>query len=416
MGNYEGWKLRFFTMWIGQAFSLFGSTLASFGVIWWLTQSTGSATVLAVGTMITMLPGVFIGPFAGALVDRWNRRRVMMVADGVGALAAAALAILFWTGQIEVWHVYVSMFIRSLAGSFHFPASQASTSLLVPEDQLTRVAGMNQMLQGASSIAAPPLGALLVAVLPLPGMLAIDVVTALIAVTLVATIAIPQPERSAEPTSVMQDVRAGLRYIWDWTGLRMVLILATVLNLVLNPAFALLPILVTRHFQGGALQLAWMEAAMGAGIIVGGVILGAWGGFKRKIMTSILGLAGLSVGALMIGLAPSSMYVLALAAMCIMGIMSSVTNGPFFAIIQTVVAPEMQGRVFTVMGSITMGLSPIGLALAGPLSDQFGVQMWYVLGGIASIGLLATCLLSPAIMNLEEGRGRADGVRGEVAV
>src|SRR5262245_46192891 len=107
----SNWKLRFFTIWIGQAFSLFGTSLAGRGMIWWLTQSTGSATVLALATMMTMIPGIVIGPFAGALVDRWDRRVVMMVADSVAALAAATLAILFWSGGIEIWQVYTVMFI-----------------------------------------------------------------------------------------------------------------------------------------------------------------------------------------------------------------------------------------------------------------------------------------------------------------
>ncbi|HEU5088413.1 MAG TPA: MFS transporter, partial [Roseiflexaceae bacterium] len=163
------WQRRFFTVWIGQAFSLFGSSLANFALIWWITQETKSATVLAIGTIVTMVPGIIIGPFAGALVDRWDRRRVMIVADALGACAAAMLAILFATGRIEVWHIYTAMFVRSLAGAFHFPAMQASTALMVPDDQLTRVAGLNQMLQGASGIVAPPLGALLVSVLPFAG-------------------------------------------------------------------------------------------------------------------------------------------------------------------------------------------------------------------------------------------------------
>jgi DHA3 family macrolide efflux protein-like MFS transporter len=283
---------------------------------------------------------------------------------------------------------------------------QASTSLLVPEEHLTRVAGMNQMLQGASSIIAPPLGALLVGLLPLPGMMAIDVFTAMIAVGTMSLVRIPRPERIGELGTVMQDVRAGLRYIWDWTGLRAVLILATILNLLLTPAFSLLPILVTRHFVGGPFQLASMEAAMGGGMIAGGMLLGVWGGFKRRILTTVMGAAGLGIGAFMVGLAPANLFPLALAGMCVMGAMSSIANGSLFAIVQSIVAPEMQGRVFTVMGSISMSLSPIGLAIAGPLSDRLGVQTWYITGAITCLLIMVVCVITPAIMQLEEGRGR----------
>jgi MFS transporter, DHA3 family, macrolide efflux protein len=416
MDSMHGWKARFFLIWTGQAFSLFGSSLAGFGVVWWMTQTTGSATVLALATMMTILPGVLLGPFAGALVDRWDRRVVMMVADTVAALAALALMLLFWAGDMQIWQVYTIMLVRSVAGAFHSPAMQASTSLLVPQEQLTRVAGLNQMLQGVSSIGAPPLAALLVTVLPLPAMMAIDVVTALIAVGTMSLVRVPKPPRSAEVTSVRQDVVEGLRYIWHWPGLRLVMVFACVINLLLTPAFSLMPILVTRHFEGGALQLAGMEAGMGIGIIVGGVLLGVWGGFKRRILTAVLGMAGMTAATLMIGLAPSSLFTLGVAGMVTMGVMSSLTNGPLFAIMQTVVAPEMQGRVFTVMGSISMGMSPIGLAFAGPLSDAFGVQSWYLVGSAAIFLLLIACLASPAIMRLEEGHsgqaGRALAAEG----
>ena len=210
------WKQRFFTIWTGQAFSLFGSTLVGFALIWWLTQSTGSATVLALASLAGLLPQVFLSPFAGALVDRWNRRVVMIGADASIAAATLVLTYLFLAGAAQVWHVYVIMFVRSSLSAFHWPAMQASTSLMVPEQHLSRVAGINQALSGTMNIIAPPLGALLLGVLPMQGILAIDIVTALLAVTPLFFIRIPQPagaaplagRPSAKP-SVWQDMRQG---------------------------------------------------------------------------------------------------------------------------------------------------------------------------------------------------------------
>ena len=142
------WKRPFFIVWTGQAFSLVGSMLVQFALVWWLTESTGSATVLATATLVGMLPSIVIGPFAGALVDRWSRRLVMMVADGGIALATALLAVIYLGGHMQPWHVYVLMFVRAVGGGFHWPAMQASTSLMVPREQLGRVAGMNQTLAG----------------------------------------------------------------------------------------------------------------------------------------------------------------------------------------------------------------------------------------------------------------------------
>ena len=144
--NHTRWKLPFFTIWTGQAFSLFGSALVRFVLIWWLTIETGSATVLGIAAFVSYLPSIVLGPFAGALIDRWNRKDMMIVADGFTALFTLVLAYLYWTGQVVTWHIYGLMFLRSLCGTFHMPTFIASTSLMVPKKHLTRVAGMNQVL------------------------------------------------------------------------------------------------------------------------------------------------------------------------------------------------------------------------------------------------------------------------------
>ncbi|MGW8250875.1 MAG: MFS transporter, partial [Anaerolineales bacterium] len=178
----SAWAPPFFTIWGGQAISLFGSQLVQFALIWWLTKSTGSATVLAVASLVGLLPQVVLGPFIGTLVDRWNRRITMMVADSLIAATTLGLALLFWSGRVEIWHIYLLMFIRSTAGGFHWPAMQASTSLMVPKEHLSRVQGLNQMLQGGMNIISAPLGALLLDVLPVEGILFIDIGTAMLAV------------------------------------------------------------------------------------------------------------------------------------------------------------------------------------------------------------------------------------------
>src|SRR4051794_23324228 len=197
-GANTHWQRRFFSFFGAQAVSLIGSNIAQFAITWWLARSLESATVLAYATLVALLPGVIFGPLAGVLVDRWPRRVIIMAADGVAALGAAVLMILFWTGAIQVWHIYTITFIRSLAGTFQFAAVQASTTLMVPPEQLTRVGGMNQTVQGINMLAAPPLGALLLELLSLQWMMAIDVVTAIIAIGLVFFfIPIPQPPAGA---------------------------------------------------------------------------------------------------------------------------------------------------------------------------------------------------------------------------
>jgi DHA3 family macrolide efflux protein-like MFS transporter len=401
----SNWAARFFTIWTGQAFSLFGSMLVQFALVWWLTKTTGSATVLALATMVAMLPQVFMGPFVGALVDRWNRRRVMIITDSLIALTTVVLAALAAMGAMRVGHVFAVMFIRSVGGVFHWAAMQASTSLMVPDRHLARVAGLNQTLNGALQIVAPPVGALLWGVLPLYGILAIDVGTALLAVIPLCFISIPQPtvrRQAGAPSSLFRDVLEGVRYIWRWTGVRALLLMATVINFTINPGFALMPILITRHFGRGALELGWMESAWGIGVVVGGLVLSGWGGFRRRILTTLMGLVGMGVGVLVLGLVPPEGFVLALVAMFFAGTMNPITNGPVFAIIQARVAPELQGRVFTTIGSIASAMMPLGTAVAGPVADWLGVRVWFLVGGAVCALMGVVSFFVPAIVDMED--------------
>lgn len=420
------WAVPFFTIWTGQAFSLLGSMVVQFALVWWLTQATGSATVLATAALVGILPQVVVGPFAGALVDRWNRRLVMIGADTLIALSTLALIALYLIGQMQVWHIYVVMFVRSAVGGFHWTAMQASTSLMVPKAQLARVAGLNQTLHGAMNIIAPPLGALLLSVLPLHAVLAIDVITAFLAVTPLLFVAIPQPVHKLEAAadgaaparpSVLGDLRAGLRYVAAWPGLLAIIIMAMALNFIINPAFALMPILVTKHFGGGALQLGWLESAWGVGVVVGGLTLSAWGGFHRRILTSLMGVVGMGVGTLAIGLAPASAFTLALGGMFFGGFMNPMANGPLFATLQSTVAPEMQGRVMSLVGSGSAAMMPLSLLIAGPVADALGVRVWYIIGGLACAAIGLAAFAVPAIMNVDQNhRGTQGAADAPVAV
>ncbi len=384
--NNSNWQRRFFAFFGAQAVSMIGSNIAQFAITWWLARSLESATVLATATLVSLLPGVIFGPLAGVLL------------------------ILFWTGSIQVWHIYAITFTRSLAGTFQFAAVQASTTLMVPTEQLARVGGMNQTVQGINMLAAPPLGALLLEVLSLQWMMAIDVVTALIAIGLVFFfIAIPQPPASAtteaRPT-IVRDLRTGFLYIWRWPALFVVMMMSAVLNFLISPAFALLPIMILQHFHGGALHLAWLNTMMGAGFVVGGLILGAWGGFKRQIYTAVLGLAAMSLGTLLIGIAPPEGYWVALLGMGIFGVFNTISNGSFLAIMQGAVAPEMQGRFFTVLMSISQAMTPLGLLIAGPVADRFGVQVWFLIATAGIVVMSLAMLLTPLMSQLEAPRAQ----------
>lgn len=401
----ETWKRTFFVIWVGQAFSLVGSQMIHFAIAWWLTQETGSAAVLATMAIFGMIPQVVLGPFIGALVDRWNRRRVMIAADGLIALITLWLAVMFFLGRAEIWFLYVTALARGTLGIFHWTAMQASTSLMVPKEHLSRVAGMNQTLQGILNIAAPPLGALLVGLLPLYGIMFIDVGTAIIAILPLFFVRIPQPENaSAElvtPRAVLRDVREGLRYIASWPGVMMVLAMAAMINFLLSPTGALTPLLVTRHFNGGVWHLSAVESSYSIGVIIGGLLLSIWGGYKKRIVTSMVFLVVMGVSSLAIGLMPSWLFWAAIGFNLLSGVTNPLVNGPLFAMLQDRISPEMQGRVFTLTASFSGMMAPLGMALAAPVADRLGIQVWWQIGGIVTLAMALGSFMIPAIMNIE---------------
>ena len=399
-------------IWTGQSLSMIGSQMVHFAVAWWLTRSTGSAIVLATISIFGMLPQVILGPFIGALVDRWNRRRVMVLADSAIAVVTLGLAVLFLTAQVQFWHLYVVALVRSTLGVFHWTAMQASTSLMVPKEQLARVAGMNQTLMGILNIAAPPLGALVVELLPMGQIMLIDVVTAALAITPLLFVRIPQPANiSAEvvtPRQVMVDVRDGLRYLSAWPGMLIFLGMAMMINFLLSPTGAMIPLLVTRHFEGGVWHLSALESGFGLGIIGGGLLLSIWGGFKRRLVTSLSALVVMGVSVLMVGTAPRELFLMAVVGNTLAGVFNVLVNGPLFALLQDRIAPEMQGRVFSLVGSMAGVISPLGMALAAPVSDYLGIQVWWRFGGIVCILMGLICFFIPAVMKLEEiGQSRS---------
>lgn len=402
----KNWAARFFTIWAGQGISLFGSALVQFALVWWLTQKTGSATVLALATLVAMLPRIILGPFAGALVDRWNRRLILIISDGTIALFSLLLAWLFATGKVEIWHIYAIMAVRSLGGAFHFPAMSASTPLLVPNEQLTRVNGLNQTLQGINGLVAPPLGALLLGLFQTQAVLLIDVITAATAILPLLFISIPQPRRLEEPTqteeiSLLEDIRIAIRYIRNWPGLVAVILMALFLNSLLTPTGALMPLLVTKYFEKGALELGFLQSAQGVGVILGGFILSVWGGFKKKITTTLMGIIGVGIGVMLLGLAPANYLFVAIIGTAVIGIMMPITNGPLGAILQSVIRPDMQGRVMSLINSAASALSPLGLLIAGPISDTLGIRVWFWAGGLIWIITGIAAFFSPAVTNIE---------------
>jgi len=404
----SNWMRKFIPIWSAQIFSLLGSGLVQFALVWWITQKTGSAALLATATLVAVLPEVFLSPFTGALVDRWNRRKVMIVADLSIALITLALAVLFALNLAETWHIFVVMFFRAVGGTFHWPAMQASTSLMVPEKHFSRVAGINQALRGSLAIIAPPLGALLMTLLPIYQVIGVDVLTAIIAVTPLLFIRIPQPVRAdasemITPKALWKDMAEGVRYMKTWKGLLYLIMIAAILNFLLAPSGTLSPLMVTQHFKAGVWELSILDSVAGVGIVIGGVLLGIWGGFKSKIVTSLSGVIGIGFGVFLFGVTPGNMFWLGAVAMGLLGFMSPMANGPLHAILQSRVPAEMQGRVMGATNSICMAMMPLSMLVAAPVAELLGLRVWYWVGGSLVMVIGFAAMFIPSILALEEG-------------
>lgn len=416
----SNWATRFFTIFIGQAFSLFGSSLVQFALIWYLTQKTGSATVLATASLFGMFPQILLGPIAGTVIDRGSRRMIMIAADATIAVFTLLLAYLFWSNNVQIWHIYLILAARSAGGAFHYPAMAASTSLMVPKEQLSRVAGANQTLQGLVGIVAPPVGALLVAAMSTQNILMIDVVTAMMGIVPLLIFSIPQPQRtdaglSAPKTSFMQDLIAGFKYMVAWPGLLILGLTATLLNFLIAPTSALTPLLVTKYFKLGALELGSLDSLFGVGMILGGISLGIWGGFKKKIVTSLTGIALFSFAILAIAAAPADKFWIMLVSMFVFGFLMPLMNGPIHALFQSVVEPDMQGRVLSLVGSVAQAMMPLSLLVAGPVTDATSYQTWFWIAGILNLVIALGGFLIPALMNIEDNHKNTQPIENEKA-
>lgn len=396
------WQVRYWAVFVGQALSLIGSALTQFVLLWWITDTTGSITALATAGMVALLPQALLGPLGGTLADRWNRRLIMIVADLISAACMVVLIWLFLTNAVELWHVYVMMFIRSSMQAFQQPAAAASTAMLVPAHFLTRAAGLNQTLFGIMTVAAAPLGALAISLMPMGWALGIDVMTAVLGVVPLLIFTIPQLKAPlAGTTSLWREFREGLDTVWGDPGLRRLYALLGASVMIIMPSFTLVPLLVREHFGGGAPEVAIIESLSGVGMIVGGIAIAAIAP-KRKIVWVLWGFALSCFALALTALAPSDMFWLAIVWWALSGFTFILANAPFTALLQTIVPNHLQGRVLSLLATI-MGLSaPIGLAIATPLGEMVGVRWLFVVVGVLG-GLIAMVgFLSPAVMGMEK--------------
>ncbi|NLO08305.1 MAG: macrolide efflux MFS transporter Mef(A) [Clostridiales bacterium] len=403
MEEYDQWKLKFFTIWAGQAVSLITSAILQMVIIFYLTEKTESAMVLSMASLVGFLPYAVFGPAIGVLVDRYDRKRIMIGADLIIAAAGAVLAIIALYMELPVWMVMMVLFIRSIGTAFHFPTLNAVTPLLVPEDQLTKCAGYSQSLQSISYILSPAVAALLYSVWELNTIIAIDVLGAVIASLTVAFVKIPKlkVDQQSLQLNFIKEMKDGIVVLRQNKGLFALLLLGTLYTFVYMPIHALYPLISMEYFNGTPMHISITEIAFAAGMLVGGLLLGRLGSYEKRVLliTGSFFMMGASLA--VSGLLPSNGFVMFVVCCVIMGLSVPFYSGVQTALFQEKINPEYLGRVFSLTGSIMSLAMPLGLILSGFFADRIGVNYWFLFSGIIIIGIAIVCPMMTEIRKLD---------------
>jgi MFS transporter, DHA3 family, macrolide efflux protein len=377
-----GWSV-FITIWLGQVISILGSGLTGFALGVWVFQRTGSVTLFALIAAFATLPSILIAPLAGALVDRWDRRAVMIASSIGPAIGVLIIAWLFSTDQLAIWHIYLIVMAISVFGAFQQPAFVASTTLLVPKQHYGRASGMVQLGIGVARIIAPALAGLLVVSIPIWNIMLLDFASFLFAIVTLLLVRIPRPQPSEGGASAQGVLREDIFYGWRYISARPGLLGLLIFFAITNFTLGVVQVLITPLVLGFAspVVLGRVLSAAGAGMVIGGVVMSIWGGPKQR-MYGIFG-ATLVQGLVLLlgGLQPSAVLVGVAAVVCLFS--SIIINGCSQALWQSKVAPNVQGRVFAIRFMIAGSSLPLAYFVAGPLADNVFEPLLVVGGPLA---------------------------------
>jgi len=363
----------FTAIWVGQMLSMLSTGMTQFALTIWAWQLTGQATVLALVGVCAFGPMVLISPLAGAIVDRSNRKLLMILSDVSVGVATGALLALYVTGQLQIWHLYAAAAFGGTFGAFQFPAYSATISVLVNKSQYARASGM-MSLAGSIAWVVGPIGAgVLLGPIGIAGILALDLATLFIAIAILAVARIPQPPGSAEGKAarrtLLREAGFGFRYIFARRGLLGLLLMFFLFNLNSTFGFTVLSPMILARTGNSELILGSVRSLMGIGSVVGGLLLSLWGGPKRRVYGVIFGcaLVGL-LGQVVLGLG-RSLPIWGVAGF-LAALIGPMVNASSQAIWQSKVPPDLQGRVFSVRLMIAQFGGPLSMLLAGPLADR----------------------------------------------
>lgn len=370
----------FTIVWFGQVVSLVGTAMTGFALTLWAYRTTGLATALSMVAFFGFAPMIIMSPIAGVLVDRWNRKWTMALSDLASATGTLAILILFASGHLQVWHLYVVGALTAVFQSFQWPAYSAAISMMVPKTQYQRASGMIAMAESGSGIAAPILAGALIGMVGFERLwviFAIDLVTFVIALSTLAAVTIPNPPKTVpeQQESFFRQSTFGFRYIWNHRPLFNLQMMFFLSNLLASLCITILPALILARTGNNSTVLAAVQSASAVGGVIGGAALTAWGGPRRKVDGVLLGMVSTSLfGTVVLGLG-RSLPVWAVGGFLTM-VFLPMLNGSNQAIWQSKVPPALQGRVFSIRLIIAQVTAPIAMLASGPLADRvFGPAM-----------------------------------------
>lgn len=394
----SNWRRTFAFIWTGQLFSTLSSSMVSFAVIFWLSIETGSAEVLAFATIASLLPQLVLGLFTGVLVDRWNRKRTMIIADLYIALMTLVMAVIFQLGhgEVSIGILYALLALRSIGSSFHMPALEASIPLLAPKEKLMKVAGVNNMIFSMSSIAAPAMAALFVANLNIVWVLLFDVFGAAIASASLLFVKIPNPEKSGEQHKESEEFRrffrelgVALHEIRLRPGLMWMFIFTVFASLAMVPVSTLFPLMTLEHFAGDTYMMSVVEVSWGVGMLAGGGIMSLERFRFNKVMLINGMYVILGTTFVLSGFLPEEGYKFFVMFTFIGGIAGAIFWGAFSVVLQSSLDSAVLGRIFSIHNSLIMIPAMFSLMATGFIADSIGVTNAFIIGGsmLAIIGV-----------------------------
>lgn len=394
--HMHGWKRRVAIFLAGQTISTFGTFLVQYAILWHLTLTTKSGVVLALAAIFGFLPQAVVSIFAGVWADRVNRKVMIIVADSAIALSTLVLALLMLSGVDELWLIYLVMALRSVGAGFQTPAVSALLPQIVPVDKLMRVNGINSSVQSTLTIVAPVAAAALYSSLSLTAVLFVDIATALVGILLLTTIAVPTLQRASDQDkpSYFADLNEGLRYILTNDLVRWVMVVFALVFLLIVAPSNLSPLMLVRNFGSEVWLLTILELTFGIGMVIGGAMMAIFASKFSRVKTII----GSSVlfGLLDIGLGFSTNLVVFYAIFFFIGLAVPAFSTSAMTLLQEVVEPEKQGRVFGFVGIVMAVAMPLGMAILGPLADLVSVELLLIVTGTATVVVAATAVTIPA--------------------